>query len=507
MKTLIFNILANKQKIKATLIAFLVSLSAFVYLSSCSKEPIPDGPDNPPPPVQERPTEYNAATDNLIKKDEFRAAWLTTAWSLDWPQTATGATAQKALLISQLDKLKALNINVVLFQVRTSSDAFYTSTLVPWSHYLTGTQGVNPGYDPLLEAINAAHERGMELHAWLNPYRVGSDNQFFAANHPVHVHPDWYVVFNGVRYWNPGLPQVREHISDIVREIVENYDVDGIHFDDYFYPSGAKSTSNPYVFDDRLAYEQYGNGVNIHTWREENVNQMVLSVKNTIKNIKPYVTYGISPMGTHANAMTVYANGVTWMKGRYVDYLAPQIYWEIGHSTADFDTNIRFWNNESAGTPVVPGIAAYKYGDNTYPAFSNPVQFLNQVTLSRSLTNVYGNCWFRTNHVVGNLGSYIQGNIYKHLSLVPKFGDYAGTTPGVPQVTVTGSAISWGSVTGAKKYAVYELERINKTNSWNANLKAVSTSNAYSGQKGKNYLVIAVNDRDKSNWQKVVFIP
>ena len=115
----------------------------------------------------------------------------------------------------------------------------------------------------------------------------------------------------------------------------------------------------------------------------------------------------------------------------------------------------------------VPGIAAYKYGDNTYPAFSNPVQFLNQVTLSRSLTNVYGNCWFRTNHVVGNLGSYIQGNIYKHLSLVPKFGDYAGTTPGVPQVTVTGSAISWGSVTGAKKYAVYELERINKTNSWN----------------------------------------
>ena len=219
---MILSALLNKQKFTAKTIAALIFLSTILYLPSCSKEPIPEGPGKPgEPPVQEMPAEFNSATDNLVKKDEFRAAWLTTAWSLDWPQTATGATAQKALLISQLDKLKALNINVVLFQVRTSSDAFYTSSLVPWSHYLTGTQGVNPGYDPLLEAINAAHERGMELHAWLNPYRVGSDTQFFAANHPVHAHPDWYVVFNGVRYWNPGLPQVRDHISDIVREIVE----------------------------------------------------------------------------------------------------------------------------------------------------------------------------------------------------------------------------------------------------------------------------------------------
>lgn len=504
---MIFNILSNRKKSTSLLLAAIAILT-LLNISSCSKEPVPDSPGKPgEPPVQELPAEFNPATDNLIRKDEFRAAWLTTAWSLDWPQTATGATAQKALLISQLDKLKALNINVVLFQVRTSSDAFYNSTLVPWSHYITGTQGVNPGYDPLLEAINAAHERGMELHAWLNPYRVGSDTQYFAPNHPALAHPDWYVVFQGVRYWNPGLPQVRSHICDIVREIVENYDVDGIHFDDYFYPSGSKSTSNPYVFDDRAAYEQYGNNINIHTWREENVNKMVLDVKNTIKSIKPYVMFGISPMGTHANAMTVYANGVTWMKSRYVDYLAPQIYWEIGHSTADFDTHIRFWNNESSGTPVVPGIAAYKYGDNTYPAFSNPVQFLNQITLSRSLTNVYGNCWFRTNHIVGNLGSYIQSNIYKYSALVPKFGDYSGTVPGIPQVTVTGSAISWGTTSGAKKYAVYELERVNKSNTWNANLKSLSATSAYSGQKGKNYIVIAVNDRERSAWQKVVYIP
>lgn len=504
---MIFNTIADKMVCKRIISASLVA-SALLYLSSCSKDPIPDDPNGPgEPPVQEMPAEFNAATDIIVKKDEFRAAWLTTAWALDWPQTATGATAQKALLISQLDKLKALNINVVLFQVRTSSDAFYNSDLVPWSHYLTGTQGVNPGYDPLQEAINEAHSRGMELHAWLNPYRVGSDTQYYAPNHPALSHPDWYVVFQGTRYWNPGLPEVRDHICDIVREIVENYNVDGIHFDDYFYPSGAKSTTNPYVFDDRLAYEQYGNNVNIHTWREENVNQMVLSVKNTIKAIRPYVTFGISPMGTHSNAMTVYANGVTWMKSRYVDYLAPQIYWEIGHPTADFDANIRFWNNESAGTAVVPGIAAYKYGDNTYPAFSNPVQFLNQVTLSRSLTNIYGNCWFRTNHVAGNLGGYIISNIYKHLSLVPKFGEYTGTVPGIPQVSVTGSALSWNNASDAKKYAVYELERINKSNNWNANLKTVTTGYAFSGQKGKNYIVISVNDREKSGWQKVVYIP
>lgn len=491
------------NRVFGAILRFLFIVPVTFYIFSCTKEPLPDPED----PGVEMPSQFNASTDNVVLKHEFRAAWLTTAWSLDWPQNATGEAAQRQLLISQIDKLKSLNINVILFQVRTSSDAFYNSQLVPWSHYITGTQGVDPGYDPLQVAINAARERGMELHAWLNPYRVGSNTGYFAPNHPALQHPDWYVVFENVRYWNPGLPQVRAHICDIVKEILDNYDVDGIHFDDYFYPYGSRSTTNPFVFNDTDAYNQYAGGANIHTWREENVNRMVMDVQNTIKNTRPRVTFGISPMGTNANALTVYANAVTWMRSKLIDYLAPQIYWEIGHSTADFDTNIRFWNSQSEGVPVVPGIAAYKHGDSNYPAFSNPIQFVNQVNLGRSLSNVYGNCWFRTNHIVAvSLGNYITSNIYKSPSLVPKFVNTQAVVLQKPQTTLSGNTITWNQIESATGYAVYQLERINKTNSWSAELSTITTSLSFTGQKGKNYIVIAVKDRDKSEYQSVIYI-
>ena len=472
----------------------------FLMVFSCSKEPLPVLPEE-----EELPLQFNTISDKLILTHEFRAAWLTTAWSLDWPQNAKGADQQIALLINQIDRLKASNINVVLFQVRTSSDAFYNSELVPWSHYITGTQGVDPGYDPLQVAIDAAHERGMEMHAWLNPYRVGGNSQYYAPGHPALDYPERYVVFEGARYWNPGLPEVREHICDIVREIIDNYDVDGIHFDDYFYPYGSKVT-NPYVFDDRESYLKYGEGMDIHTWREKNIDAMIADVNNTIKSADKSITFGVSPMGTYSNAMTVYANPVTWMNRKIIDYLAPKIYWEIGHSTADFDTHVRFWNAQSAGIAVVPGLAAYKHGDANYPAFANPEQFLSQVSIGRSLTNVKGNCWFRTNHLLSyTLNSFILNRIYQYPSLVPNFST-PGSNPSPPVVTIVNNQLSWAQVEGAEMYAVYSLKRTNTIGEWTANLRQHSHLTSYEGEKGNNYVVIATRGRDKSNYSGVHFI-
>jgi len=219
--------------------------------------------------------EFNSSTEKLFIKHEFRAAWLTTVGNYDWPPKNATPEAQRTALISIISRLKELNFNVVLFHIRPTSDAFYFSQLVPWSVYLTGTQGVYPGFDPLAVAIEECHSRGMELHGWLNPYRIGSTSIVLASNHPMILHPEWCLLgespsspgtFN--RYLNPGIPAVKNHLLAVVKEIIDNYNIDGIHFDDYFYPDGAKPTASqtdPYkYFNDKATFEQYGGSLDIN---------------------------------------------------------------------------------------------------------------------------------------------------------------------------------------------------------------------------------------------------
>jgi uncharacterized lipoprotein YddW (UPF0748 family) len=215
-------------KIGIKKILIFCTMSLIIY--SCSKENLePDNPPITPPPSTEKPKQFNTSTDNLIIKHELRAAWLTTAWKLDWPGTTTGADNQRNLLISIINNLKNLNINVIYFQAMTSCEAFYSSSIFPWSSYITGTQGQNPGFDPLAVAIEAAHSRGMELHAWINPLRVGAVTTVNVPSHPAVLYPNRYSEYKGVRYWNAGLPEVRVFLQDAVKEIVNNYNVDGIH--------------------------------------------------------------------------------------------------------------------------------------------------------------------------------------------------------------------------------------------------------------------------------------
>ncbi len=482
----------------------IITLLLSATLFACSKDNLT--PDNPPgttPPVTEKPKEYNSSTDNLIINHELRAAWLTTAWKLDWPGTATGADNQRNLLISLIDKLKNLNINVIYFQVMTSCEAFYPSTIFPWSAYMTGVQGQNPGFDPLAVAIEAAHSRGMELHAWMNPLRVGAVSTANVPSHPAVKYPERYSVYKNVRYWNAGLPEVRIFLQDAVREIIQNYDIDGIHFDDYFYPDGLKSAAD--TWNDSAAYAQYGAGKTLNEWREHNIDMMVKAVNDAIKGADQKVLFGISPSGQYANTMALYANPLTWMSNKWVDYLAPQIYWQIGHSTADFDKLAKFWNSNSYGIPIFPGLAAYRLGESGFPTTT---EFLNQVKLCRSLSGIQGNVWFRTEHILKDpLLSYIKQNIYTAPSLVPKIGNYAQTVPQAPQVTLSQKLISWQYVNDASEYVVYELKREGTSNSWSTHISYKGKNTNFGAESGKNYVVIAINGREKSGYQKVIFVP
>jgi uncharacterized lipoprotein YddW (UPF0748 family) len=438
---------------------------------------------------------FDPVKDNIVlPKKEIRAAWVTTVYNLDWPTTKNNASAQKAELQLILDNCQKLNFNAVILQIRPMADAFYPSSLEPWSQFLTGMQGTDPGYDPLGFAIDEAHKRGMEFHAWLNPYRIGPTTYTLAASHIAVKNPDWMVTFSDARYFNPGIPEVMDHLKNVVKDIVTKYDVDAIHFDDYFYPSGAKSTSNPFGFNDKAAWEKYGGGKDIHTWRADNVSKMVNEVNQLIHSTKPGVLFGISPAGRRENSLDLYADPLMWLTNKWVDYLAPQIYWEFGHATAPFDQLASYWNGNANGIPMIIGIASYKFKDPVYPAYGSTSQFDRQIDLVRQSTNLSGCFFFREKFLENSeLNAYMKGK-YLYKSVLPFMGTTTLPTPNSTVVTAKGTAISWSPVANGNTYAVYLLERSAAgKNSFNALCVQISGEFKYTGEPGKSYFVTAVN--------------
>ncbi len=448
---------------------------------------------------------YNPATDAIVtEKKEIRAAWIATVSNLDWPLTKSNPDAQKAELISLLNLCQTFNFNAVILQVRPTADAFYPSSLEPWSGYLTGVQGQDPGYDPLKFAIDEAHKRGMELHAWLNPYRIGATTLTLASSHVAVKNPSWVVTFSGTRYFNPGMPEVRAHLVAVVKDIVSRYDVDAIHFDDYFYPSGAKAT-NPFVFDDQAAYNKYGNGVDITTWRNENVNTMVRDVFQAIRSTKPGVLFGISPSGRRENSLDLYADPLVWLENRWVDYLAPQVYWEFGHPTADYGKQTTYWNDNARGVPMVIGVAAYKFKDPAYPAYGTVAEIGKQIDYTRTSQNINGCFFFRVKFLENaELLAYMKTK-YTTKSLLPFMGISNASSPGIPAVSLSGNKISWAAVTGATRYAVYLLERDSaKNNTFIAKCVQISADTQFTGESGKSYFVTATNADNTESARSIV---
>ena len=278
-------------------------------------------------------------------KHEFRGVWIATVVNIDWPKSGLDdIEKQKQDYLKILDFYNDLNFNAVIVQIRAAGDAFYPSQYAPWSRFLTGNEGVapEPYYDPLQWMIQEAHARGMEFHAWLNPYRATFDEklEILSKDHDYNLHPDWMLKYGKKYYYNPGLPEVQQHLTNIMGEVVTNYDVDAVHFDDYFYP--YKITNE--TFEDTDAYSRYAQPrQSLEDWRRSNIDSLVKKVHNTIKTKKPWVQFGISPFGVWKNNSTdplgsdtkagqttyedLYADPLLWMKMGWIDYLVPQVYW------------------------------------------------------------------------------------------------------------------------------------------------------------------------------------
>ncbi len=375
-------------------------------------------------------------------KREFRAVWVATVNNIDWPSKPGLSTEQqKAEAIAILDMHARNGMNAIIMQVRPASDAFYQSELEPWSRYLTGTPGKAPSpyYDPLEFWIQECHKRNMEFHAWLNPFRVAQNaNEPMAANHIAFQHPEWIVNYGGKLYFDPGLPQTREFVTKVVVDIVSRYDVDAIHFDDYFYPYPL-----PEEFPDQNSFNQYNRGFTASQkadWRRDNVDLIVKMLAENIKRTKPWVKFGISPFGVWRNkaddpegsettaGTTNYdqlnADILKWQKNGWIDYCLPQIYWQIGHPSVDFLTLSKWWAAHAYGRAMYIGHAVYKLeGNSTTPEWRDPAQLARQIQIVRQIPQLGGSAFYSSVHFKRDLFGFdqmLRDNLYKYPALVPQ---------------------------------------------------------------------------------------
>ncbi|MBG0856639.1 family 10 glycosylhydrolase [Streptomyces spinoverrucosus] len=343
---------------------------------------------------------------------EMRGVWLATVTNRDWPSRA-GLTAaqQRAELLAHLDTAARRRLNTVILQVRPTADALWPSPYEPWSQYLTGTQGRDPGWDPLGTAVAEAHARGLQLHAWFNPLRVAvhTDPSRLVASHPARRHPDWVVPYGGKLYYNPGLPQVRTFVRDAMLDAVAKYPVDAVHFDDYFYPYPVAGQT----FDDDEAYDTHGGGFSSRAaWRRDNIDRLVRDTAARIKEIRPGTRFGISPFGVWRNASTdplgsdtralqsyddIYADTRKWVRENWIDYICPQLYWHIGNASADYAKLVPWWAAvaRGTGTQLYLGEALYKAGDPAQSAaWQDAAELSRHLTYARDFPEVRGHVFF-----------------------------------------------------------------------------------------------------------------
>ncbi|MEU2977158.1 family 10 glycosylhydrolase [Streptomyces hirsutus] len=344
---------------------------------------------------------------------EMRGVWLATVANRDWPsRPGLSAAEQRAELIAHLDAAVRNRLNTVILQVRPTADALWPSPYEPWSACLTGTQGVDPGWDPLGTAVTEAHARGLELHAWFNPYRVAAhtDPTRLAATHPARENPGWVVPYGGKLYYNPGLPEVRAFVEDAMLDAVRRHPVDAVHFDDYFYPYPVAGQT----FDDDTAYDTHGGAFpDRAAWRRDNIDRLVRETAARIKEIRPGTRFGISPFGVWRNATAdplgsdtragvqtyddLHADTRRWARENWIDYICPQLYWNIGFAAADYAKLLPWWSAvvEGSGTQLYVGEALYKAGDPAQPAaWQDPAELSRHLTLATSYPWARGHIFF-----------------------------------------------------------------------------------------------------------------
>jgi uncharacterized lipoprotein YddW (UPF0748 family) len=377
-------------------------------------------------------------------KREFRGVWIQTVYQSEYKDMKPDQ--MRADFVRKLNYLRACGINAVLFQVRPEADAFYNSPLEPWSRFFTGVQGLAPegDFDLMQFLIEECHKRNMEFHAWLNPYRAGaSGSNDFAPSHIMYTHPGRFVKYDDLIYFDPGQPQNRKFICTVVEDIVRRYDVDGIHLDDYFYPYPVSGVPFP---DDR-SFNRFGKeaGFTEETrgdWRRQNVNSLIREMYEAIHAVKPWVRFGISPFGIYRNAGStpdasgsftnglqsyddLYTDVLLWAREGWIDYVIPQLYWEIGHQAADYANLVNWWNNHSEGRHLYVGqdvARTMKAG-----------QLTTKMSYERVLPHISGNCFWPANEILWNntgVGDSLRTHYHRYPALLPSYSHQNRHAPG-----------------------------------------------------------------------------
>jgi len=458
-------------------------------------------------------------------KREFRGAWIQ---AVNGQFRGIPTEKLKQTLIDQLNSLQGAGINAIIFQVRPEADALYASQLEPWSRFLTGVQGQAPSpyWDPMQFMIDECHKRGMEFHAGINPYRVKTSlKSELSPNHLYNIHPEWFVTYNNQLFFDPALPESRRHICMVVADIVSRYDVDAIHMDDYFYPYPAKGMD----FPDDASFARYGGGfTNRADWRRSNVNILIQKIHETIRGLKPWVKFGISPFGIYRNEKNdplgsktnglqnyddLYADVLLWARNGWVDYNIPQIYWQIGHPAADYETLVKWWAKNTENRPLFIGQSVMNTIQNADPKNPSMNQLPRKMALERAYQTIGGSCQWPASAVVENAGKYRDALVqeyHKYPALVPVFDFMDDKAPGkvrkVKKVwTEDGYMLFWtptkakDEMDRAVQYVVYRFGDKEKVNIDDAShIVAVTRNNFYKlpYKDGKNkyrYVVTALD--------------
>lgn len=475
-------------------------------------------------------------------KREVRSVWMATVWALDWPSSTSSTTAQKNEMVKYLDVLQKNNFNAIYFQVRTMSDAFYKSSYEPWSSYLTGTRGKDPGWDPLAFVVEECHKRGMECHAWVNPYRFSTGSNWSTAQDQALKSAGMLLAYTKsdgktTTILNPGLESVRKRIVDVCKEIISNYDVDGLVFDDYFYPEGIPVTSSAGDYD---LWQKSGASMTFGDWRRNNVNQMVADVYNMVQQQKPYVRFGISPAGAACTSAAVaakhgidrcpvasdwqydgiFSDPVAWLEAGTIDYISPQLYWKTNHKTNPFGPMTKWWS-----------YVAKHFGRHHYASHS--ISFLNssnttsdweeigkQVQFSRDYTEneAPGAVFYSAAYVTGKkqsgFGEWLQVNKFQNKALTPAI-DWKKSDLEKVQVSALNkraTVLSWTGVDNVR-YSVYAVPESVNVETLDSNIPAeyllgVSYKTTYTmpddKKSGYNYAV-CVLDRYGNEYEPVYY--
>lgn len=476
-----------------------------------------------------------------VKREE-RSVWMATVWALDWPSSTSSTTAQKNEMVKYLDVLQKNNFNAVYFQVRTMSDAFYKSSYEPWSSYLTGTRGKDPGWDPLAFVVEECHKRGMECHAWVNPYRFSTGSNWSTAQDQALKSAGMLLAYTKsdgktTTILNPGLESVRKRIVDVCKEIISNYDVDGLVFDDYFYPEGIPVTSSAGDYD---LWQKSGASMTFGDWRRNNVNQMVADVYKMVQQQKPYVRFGISPAGAACTSAAVaakhgidrcpvasdwqydgiFSDPVAWLEAGTIDYISPQLYWKTNHKTNPFGPMTKWWS-----------YVAKHFGRHHYASHS--ISFLNssnttsdweeigkQVQFSRDYTEneAPGAVFYSAAYVTGKkqsgFGEWLQVNKFQNKALTPAI-DWKKSDLEKVQVSALNkraTVLSWTGVDNVR-YSVYAVPGSVNVETLDSNIPAeyllgVSYKTTYTmpddKKSGYNYAV-CVLDRYGNEYEPVYY--